>query len=80
MSTLRQTSAVDRAADLFASIAAQGPATALWQVLAAAMDNGMTAEEVIDALAFLEAAGLISFQTVVEVLRPTPPQAMERAA
>lgn len=65
-----QGTAVDRAAGLFTSIAAQGSATPLWQVFACADEHGMTPEQMIDALAFLEASGLIAFRTVVEVLKP----------
>jgi hypothetical protein len=74
-----QGSAVDRAAGLFTSIAAQGAAMPLWQVFAFADEHGLTPEQIVDALAFLEASGMISLRTVVEVER-APAQAMERAA
>ncbi|MEQ5789062.1 hypothetical protein J3454_14290 [Erythrobacter sp. NFXS35] len=69
MAARAQGSAVDRAAELFTSIAAQGPATPLRQIFPLADEHGLTREEAVDALAFLEAAGMIALTTVVEVSR-----------
>lgn len=80
MSGKPQMSAVDRSAGMFTSIAARGRLVPLQQVFASADEHGMSAEQVIDALAFLEAAGMIGLQTMVEVLRAPPAVAEVRAS
>lgn len=69
MSAVVQGSAVDRAAGLFTSIAAQGECLPTWQVQHLADEHGMSPEQVVDALAFLEATGMISIESVVRVER-----------
>ncbi len=64
---MAQSTAVDRAAGLYTSLAAQGPAMPLWQVFADADRHEMSPEQITDALAFLEAAGMINLMTVVEI-------------
>lgn len=68
MAGLVQGTAVERAAGLFTSLAAQGQSIDLAAALALAEEHGMSRLEAIDALAFLEATGLVALATRIEIL------------
>lgn len=67
MATAPQSSAVDRAADLFTSIGAEaeGGEIAMAQVARIGAERQMSAEQILDALAFLEANNVLEVRTVV---------------
>lgn len=60
-------SAVERAADLMETIRAQGPCVETWQLAALAGEIGLAGDQLVDALAFLEANGMITLRSIVEV-------------
>lgn len=68
-----QGTAVDRAAELFTSIAAQGEVVPVWQIAALADEHELSGDALVDALAFLEASGLIAIVSVIEVQRRPAP-------
>ncbi|MEL6707629.1 MAG: hypothetical protein AAFP79_05055 [Pseudomonadota bacterium] len=74
---------VERSADVFSSIAASPVGVSARSMAAIAEDHDLTLEQVIDALAFLEASGMIEVKSifcVTDHARTKRQQAQEVAA